>query len=599
MILPRLREATFRGTKKCLSVSFVCAAAFAFAHDADTIAFYPFTEAAPGTSAAGITIVNDAGGRHPGVVTTSTDTGHVYHADRPGKYVLASSFAVTNTPEILFTNPGSVHFWNGKISFEGLSTAMSSNDDYTIEFFYKIQEVDKRGSAVQWGTPLKYNVGTYFAGSASNPEGYYPTYLMRSTDLYWQMYYVAYSAGGTLAASLPYNGQGNTWSGEWHHMALVYSKETHKLTAWGDYGQRSSQKVSLSNITNSVLEASVPVELGSGFRGLVSCLRVSKRALAPDYFLHASHLDAYPETTVFHYRLDGADGAEMSTVTNYAYGGHPYAGQLQNWDTPMKLYTANAEVHVATSTNSLGEPVAVGAEFSSATGFNKQLVDDGDGSRPRQNGGSGHFHSLERMHETSQLDASGIYLDGANYQHVTNGSFTMEATMKLDITTWLAKQKNSSMRRYPIFLLYGNVTYVFEWELVAIMDSDNCFRLEGDAYYPGPTLTKIAHYNGQNYARVDKNFLKDDKWHHFAVVYDDSALTFRLYVDYVLKDERTVTARYRPLYKNCHVWIGDGGKVNLSGFEGWIDEVRYTRKALSPSQFIRFMSPRGTTIIFK
>ncbi len=577
------------------------AASCACAYDADTIAFYPFKEGVPGTSAAGVMILNDAGGSHAGTVTMSTDTGVVYHADVPGKYILASSFAANPTPEILYTNPGSVHFWDtGKISFAGLSTAISSNDDYTIEFFYKIQAVDQRGaSTVQWGTPLKYNVGTWFKGGASNPEGFYPTYLMRSTDTYWQMYYVAYSAGGTLAASLPYSSQSG-WSGEWHHMALVYSKDTRTLTAWSDYGARG-RKESLSNLTNSVLEASEPVELGSGFRGLVSCLRVSKRALAPDYFLHASHLDAYPETTVFHYKLDGVAGEGATMVTNYAYGGHPYAGQFQDWDPArqMKLYSGNAVTTTATSTNSLGEDVTVSAEWSALRAFNKALVDDGTGAAPYENVGSGHFHSLERMHQPQQLGGAGIYLDGANYQHVNSGSFTFEITMKLDYAEW-SRKMHGKFLRYPIFLMYGNSSYPFECQLAAIMDGDNCFRVDANAYFPaGHALKTVAHCNGDVNKRENKNLLKDGKWYHFAFVYDDSTYTFRTYINYVLKDEKTFESPYRPSYSYQHIWIGDGGTVNLSSFEGWIDEVRMTRKALSPEQFISFRSHPGTLFIMK
>ena len=606
MIFPRLRKASLKGTKKCLSVSLACAAACAFAHDADTIAFYPFTDGAVGMAASGITIHNDANDRHHGTVTMSTDTGVVFHADAPGKYVLASSFAANPTPEILYTNPRSVHFCDtGVISFDGLSTAISSNDDYTIEFFYKILEVDRRGTAVQWGTVLKYDVGTWSTGNASlNPpvaEGLYPTSLMRSTDTYWQLYYAGYSVGGTRTDALPYSGQDGGWNGEWHHLAIVYSKETRKLTVWSDYGARN-RKASLSNVTNSVLDSSVSLDIGRGFRGLVSCLRISKRALTSDKFLHASNLDVYPETTVFHYKLDGIADEAATTITNYACGGHPYAGQFQDWDTTkqIKLYTGNAAVHVATSTNSLGEHVTVGAEWSALTGFNKSLVDDGTGAKPYANGGSGHFHSLERMHQSNSLDGSGILLQGADYQPVTNGSFTIEVTMNLDLATWLAKMKNL-FRRYLIFGIYGGSTYHYNLQLAAIMDGDDCFRLTGYAYFPPTSNQTICNYNGNGTSsspRVDKKFLKDNKWHHFALVYDDDACSFRLYVDYDLKDERSFSSRYRLAFPSTRdFWVGSGEKLNLSSFEGWIDEVRMTRKALSPEQFIRFMSPRGTTII--
>ena len=596
---------------KLVSVAAALTALCACGHDSDTIAFYAFKERAPGTSAAGVEIVNDAGGLYPGTCTSTTATGAVYHADIPGKYILASSFAVNPTPEILYTNPGCVHFTgSGNISFEGLSTAISSNDDYTIEFFYKIQEEDQPGT--QWPGvgrwSLKYDVGTYFPGSddGSLPEGHYPTYLNRTASTYWQLFYGDYNkkVGGatiSLSSAISCGGKGNTWCGDWQHIALVYSKESRTLTAWSNYGAETRNwQYSLYNVTNTVLDASVAMELGCKlFRGLVSCLRVSKRALTPDEFLHASHLDAYPETTVFHYKLDGVDGAAISTITNYAYGGYPYAGQFRDWDAkPMKLYSGDAEVHVATSTNSLGEDVTVGAEWSGKNGFNKSLVDDGTGGKPYANGGSGHFHSLQRMHETAKLDGSGIYLSGTNYQHVASGSFTMEVTMKLDYTTWRSKL-NSTFLRYPIALLYSNASYFFAWQLCAIMDGDNRFRVDANAYFPaGHTLKTVLHCNGTASYRPEPNLLKDDKWHHIALVYDDSTYTFRLYIDYKLKDEQTFDEPFAPANNdNCHIWIGAGGNVNLSSFEGWIDEVRYTRKALSPTQFISYCSNPGTTIV--
>ncbi len=605
-----MKQLSFFRTAVGFAVLVVCAAMSAFAYDADTIAFYPFKEAAPGTSAAGITIVNDAGGGCPGTVTMSTETGIVYHADVPGKYILASSFAVNPTPEILYTNPGCVHFTgSGSISFEGLSTAISSNDDYTIEFFYKIQEEDRPGvSPGMDSCSLKYNVGTYFPGDDTGTvsEGYYPTCLTRSTDQYWQFYYAGYNlkVGGkstSLAASVAFSGQSG-WNGEWHHMALVYSKTTRKLTAYPDYNARN-RSTSLSNVTNTVLDTSVPLALGLGkFRGLVSCLRVSKRALTTGEFLHASHLDAYPETTVFHYKLDGVAGETATVITNYACGGYPYAGQFHDWDPTkqMKLYSGNAEVHVATSTNSQGQSVTVGAEWSDKKPFGKSMVDDGTSAKPYLNGGSGHFHSLQRMHETGVLDGSGIYLSGTDYQHVTSGSFTMELTMKLDYSTWRSKL-NATFLRFPIALLYSNTSYFFEWQLCAIMDGDNCFRVDANAYFPsGHTLKTVAHCNGTPYNRPEPNLLKDDKWHHIALVYDDDTYTFRLYIDYALKDEQTFDAPFRPSYTTYeHVWIGAGGKVNLASFEGWIDEVRYTRKALSPEQFITFKGMRGTMIIVR
>ena len=78
----------------------------------------------------------------------------------------------------------------------------------------------------------------------------------------------------------------------------------------------------------------------------------------------------------------------------------------------------------------------------------------------------------------------------------------------------------------------------------------------------------------------------DGRWHHFALVYDDATYEFRLYVDHELKDTQVMPEAYRPGDGFSDIWFASGGKLNRSSFEGWIDEVRMTRKALSPEQFM-------------
>lgn len=104
----------------------------------DTIALYPFDDGEPGETANGKTIKNAVDGSYPGSVSVTADADIVFDEDAPGKYVLSCSFEKNVTPEVLYTNPRSVHFvrTGGTITFPGLSTALSSNEDYTVEFFY-------------------------------------------------------------------------------------------------------------------------------------------------------------------------------------------------------------------------------------------------------------------------------------------------------------------------------------------------------------------------------------------------------------------------------------------------------------------------------
>jgi hypothetical protein len=81
-----------------------------------------------------------------------------------------------------------------------------------------------------------------------------------------------------------------------------------------------------------------------------------------------------------------------------------------------------------------------------------------------------------------------------------------------------------------------------------------------------------------------KNRVDDGAWHHLAFVYDIGAAKTKLYVDYVLQGSASVT-------------LGTTGTINPSAgvqniegnrqyFPGWMDELRITRRALGPEEFI-------------
>ena len=135
---------------KTVSVSLITAAAAvsALAHDADTLAFYAFKEGAAETSLSGVTIANDVGEAFAGTVNLASgaDDTMVYKADAPGAYVFDCN-GYCATP--LCSNPQSVYFAGGttaanqRISFADLASAISSNDNYTVEFFVKLSPEDK------------------------------------------------------------------------------------------------------------------------------------------------------------------------------------------------------------------------------------------------------------------------------------------------------------------------------------------------------------------------------------------------------------------------------------------------------------------------
>ena len=71
-----------------------CAAAVAYAVDADTFAFYSFKDGAAGTSAVGVTLANQVdASKYAGTATcpdTDATASATFNADAPGLYVYSS-----------------------------------------------------------------------------------------------------------------------------------------------------------------------------------------------------------------------------------------------------------------------------------------------------------------------------------------------------------------------------------------------------------------------------------------------------------------------------------------------------------------------------
>ncbi|MCQ2391829.1 MAG: LamG domain-containing protein [Kiritimatiellae bacterium] len=89
----------------------------------------------------------------------------------------------------------------------------------------------------------------------------------------------------------------------------------------------------------------------------------------------------------------------------------------------------------------------------------------------------------------------------------------------------------------------------------------------------------------------------DGEWHHLAVVYDKEARTFSMWLDYARIWHNTNT-ELRSRGDWTIPWtIGaavEGGMTGFQHFDGWIDEVRLTRRALGQGEFL-VPNPQGKT----
>lgn len=576
----------------------------AFAHDSDTLAFYAFGEGEADTPVNGVTVSNAVNEAYSGTMDlgTAPSDSVLFRADAPGPYVFD---AFEYGADMVCTNPQSLFFAGGcsdgnqVLSFPDLATAVSSNDDYTVEFFVKMDPADSK--ITSWTPMLKMECGMLYnpRPTAPDTEKAYAgtaqmTRVLFTGDEGEKLYTAVRNATqhSILTTSSVLEG-GSHCDGYWHHYAMVYKSSNRKMYHYLDYGLVAGSYVT----TNSVLDVSKPVLLGNGgFRGLVSCLRVSKTARDKNSFLRCSTSPKLMPETVFHWRLDGENGDEVQTVTNTSEQEPVFTGQYTGH------LAASYDGHGTVTTWTNDQDVVVRPAYTNDVRRRGGVIMYGDKALGR-NGGSARLIAKTRTTEPYSVGGTYLVLPGGDHYPVDSGSFTMEAWMKFDYETWKRKivdtGTNPSLRRLTLFgLSRPSTSYLFDWVLGLWC------RPNDDPDPEGFSLNILAYdqssansgnglqTSGQHY---EDGLLFDGKWHHFAVVYDDPSQTFKVYLDGELKCSNEMATPFRPHDATQRYVVG--GECSNSAFEGLVDEVRLVRRALEPSEFLKFRSP--TVISFR
>ena len=107
------------------------------------------------------------------------------------------------------------------------------------------------------------------------------------------------------------------------------------------------------------------------------------------------------------------------------------------------------------------------------------------------------------------------------------------------------------------------------------------------------SLIYLSSTNGQNECWAIGTL--DSKWHHFACVYEKTAQRLTVYVD--RKVERTVEDLDLKVTSQSIV-LGARGRMwnSNAAFDGWIDEVRITRRALAKNELMQ-LKPRPSGLL--
>ena len=198
---------------------------------------------------------------------------------------------------------------------------------------------------------------------------------------------------------------------------------------------------------------------------------------------------------------------------------------------------------------------------------------------------------------------------------LSSADFTAETYWMPDMEGWLAKLDNDQGKRYraSVFGVKGNmrddvpnrINCSYVWCLHFNMNTENfnigCIVRKPDGTYLDDNKWTIM---GNAYSAK----CKDGLMHHYAVVYRVSDAnnggnpTVRLYID---QEEGYVFTLQGPIvdsgayFKNVAFALG-AQELNNHPMQGWFDEVRYTARALAPSEFLTLRRPlKGLGLVIR
>ena len=549
--------------------AFAAATAFPAAAFGDTVAWWHFDEAAPGTIAAADTI---ASGMSPDVTAQPYSLADATATKASGAYlpVFARPFRglcvydpVSGEKRV---NRAAMKFTTAEGGKYGgaLHVLTTASDQYqsaansiTVEAF-----VCTTGGVFSTFAPIV---------SCMQYENW--------TSEKWAIYMetdgtIALRFGGTAyySGNSGQSGTAKVNDGVWHHVALTWNGTTVKVFV--DYEQdkfkssgnpRQFAKSGAVNYNNGgqwdytriggYTGKSGEATARRRFNGLIDEVRVSNVALTPDQFLRLQPVDM-DEDEVLRVSFD-----------------------------PDEYGVLNAEMNLA-----------------DALGYNypKALL------KRRNNGGAAAFDTVEKpsdaigpalfanggenaasIHFTTNGTGadSGCFISAPNLAKWLVGGSTTNYTIECFYKT-SGQIRGATSKRQTVFKLgawrnLGSVTLC--------ADDGN-----GSGMETGKMMVSVRD-NPNNTDRYDSTFdsnLDDGAWHHVAFVIDGENHQARTYIDGRISHRRQnfdMAFAYEnnnyPLYTGCSF---DGGSAwkPIQFFDGWIDSLRVTKRALAPEEFM-------------
>ena len=555
---------------KKLAISLAVLAAFSFsarAFDADTIAFYPLNEGTSGESAVGTGVALNCVDSSVCTADAATiSTGEIlWDGDRPGQYVF-DGIDPLSRPVAVYTNPASIHITGsqgsvgGYISFNGLSgrflKSIAENGMGTLEFFWRIPA----GEAYRtWARGASLDGSFTVSGTE-----YTSLYLCLPTQVGHSDYerQVRLSYDGDFHGAYAFTPESHL--GEWVHVAVVYTNGSFRI--YNNYVETFGEFA--CSVANPVDPDSCAFRFGCGadtsscgYRGKVSCVRLSAKALTPDKFLRCSDREHfYDEAVPKNVALDG------HSIAFYPFDGAETGSSISD----VKLI------------NAVDFERNVGYLSSLSVGASVTFSDDSPGRYVFTNFSAGAV--------AVYTNPASIYFSG-----VPNASTGMKGNsgniLFADIGTELSGKAEGTIE---LFWKVCETNSMPNWSIVANWETG----VSGCAGEFGLALPLYVSSRESDYAKIVSimdggaqsvstrylrysypRWLSDGLWHHVAVTYSNGF--YRMYCDYrpagIVSEQllHTPQTGSKPL------------NFGKNAYNGYVSCIRVSDKALVPSEMLR------------
>lgn len=553
----------------------IAAFASALSVQADTVAWWHFDECAPGTTAPANTVVSDQApttyahvytiGTHNAMSTTVENGGdYLPTYTKPFRgiavYDPVSGITRTNNAAMKFrvdrggpspdTNAGRARFGGG-LKFDSgydLYQPLYGTSAITVEAF-----VCSTGGTYNLFAPIVGSVN----GSSWSSECF--ALLMRDDGSIAVRFTT--SSGNTVWHDGNGKGAVKVNDGAWHHVAFTYDGSNARI--YIDYAldkkaSDSSDRVYDKTGTIPTYSSNNATWIGGyaygdannggrKFPGVIDEVRVSNAVLTPDQFLRMQPIDMDPDEIM------------RVSFTPDEYGVMLKKDYIDIGDMlgPNKADLAVFRKVSGAGTSVLDTETKAGAVMAAKTETDVWS------------------ENVASFYQETNDVAKANYVQMPYISNLISGNDGTAASYTVEMFYKTRKTVRGTKDNRQVLMKFGGDGYFNV--LFNALDSKLLYAIKTSA--------------NEHYDAASEN-ADDGKWHHVAVVVDGTAETDNIcfYFDYVLAKARTVALSDLGS-KSLFFGAKDSGTGQW--FDGWMDDIRVTRRALTPNEFLT-THPVGT-----